>query len=285
MILLDGKKVAAQKTIELQQRINVLKQKPVCVIIQVGDLFESNKYIANKIKKAQELGIEISLEKFNDLQISQTDLINYIENLINSHPFKSHLGIIVQLPLPIDFDKQLILDTIDPTCDIDGLSTTNMNNFYQDQKSFMIPATAKAILTLLNAYQIELNNKKMMVIGESNLVGKPTKHLLKKYSNNVSSRNIDTGIKGSEYADFLVVAAGSAKLIKAENVKDQAVVVDVGINTLDNKKVVGDVDFEDVKDKVLAISPTPGGVGPLTVISLFENLVEKCEEFELKNSN
>ena len=280
MILLDGKKVAAQKTIELQQRINVLKQKPVCVIIQVGDLFESNKYIANKIKKAQELGIEISLEKFNDLQISQTDLINYIENLINSHPFKSHLGIIVQLPLPIDFDKQLILDTIDPTCDIDGLSTTNMNNFYQDQKSFMIPATAKAILTLLNAYQIELNNKKMMVIGESNLVGKPTKHLLKKYSNNVSSRNIDTGIKGSEYADFLVVAAGSAKLIKAENVKDQAVVVDVGINTLDNKKVVGDVDFEDVKDKVLAISPTPGGVGPLTVISLFENLVEKCEEFE-----
>ena len=280
MILLDGKKVAAQKTIELQQRINVLKQKPVCVIIQVGDLFESNKYIANKIKKAQELGIEISLEKFNDLQISQTDLINYIENLINSHPFKSHLGIIVQLPLPIDFDKQLILDTIDPTCDIDGLSTTNMNNFYQDQKSFMIPATAKAILTLLNAYQIELNNKKMMVIGESNLVGKPTKHLLKKYSNDVSSRNIDTGIKGSEYADFLVVAAGSAKLIKAENVKDQAVVVDVGINTLDNKKVVGDVDFEDVKDKVLAISPTPGGVGPLTVISLFENLVEKCEEFE-----
>ena len=280
MILLDGKKVAAQKTIELQQRINVLKQKPVCVIIQVGDLFESNKYITNKMKKAQELGIRITLEKFNDPQISQTDLINYIENLINLHPLKSHLGIIVQLPLPIDFDKQLILDTIDPTCDIDGLSTTNMNNFYQDQKPFMIPATAKAILTLLNAYQIELNNKKMMVIGESNLVGKPTKHLLKKYSNDVSSRNIDTGIKGSEYADFLVVAAGSAKLIKAENVKDQAVVVDVGINTLDNKKVVGDVDFEDVKDKVLAISPTPGGVGPLTVISLFENLVEKCEEFE-----
>ena len=280
MILLDGKKVAAQKTIELQQRINVLKQKPVCVIIQVGDLFESNKYITNKMKKAQELGIRITLEKFNDPQISQTDLINYIENLINLHPLKSHLGIIVQLPLPIDFDKQLILDTIDPTCDIDGLSTTNMNNFYQDQKPFMIPATAKAILTLLNDYQIELNNKKMMVIGESNLVGKPTKHLLKKYSNDVSSRNIDTGIKGSEYADFLVVAAGSAKLIKAENVKDQAVVVDVGINTLDNKKVVGDVDFEDVKDKVLAISPTPGGVGPLTIISLFENLVEKCEEFE-----
>ena len=285
MILLDGKKVAAQKTIELQQRINVLKQKPVCVIIQVGDLFESNKYIANKIKKAQELGIEISLQKFNDPQISQIDLINYIQDLINSHSFKSHLGIIMQLPLPIDFDKQLILDTIDPSCDIDGLSTTNMKNFYQDQKPFMIPATAKAILTLLNAYQIELNNKKMMVIGESNLVGKPTKHLLKKYSNDVSSRNIDTGIKGSEAVDLLVVAAGSAKLIKADNVKDQAVVVDVGINTLNNKKVVGDVDFEAVKDKVLAISPTPGGVGPLTVISLFENLVEKCEEFELKNSN
>ena len=244
-----------------------------------------NKYIANKIKKAQELGIEITLEKFNDPQISQNDLIKYIKNLINLHPLKSHLGIIVQLPLPTDFDKQLILDTIDPTCDIDGLSTANMNHFYQDQKPFMIPATAKAILTLLNAYQIELNNKKMMVIGESNLVGKPTKHLLKKYSNDVSSRNIDTGIKGSEVVDLLVVAAGCAKLIKANNVKDQAVVVDVGINTLDNKKVVGDVDFEDVKDKVLAISPTPGGVGPLTVISLFENLVEKCEEFELKNLN
>ena len=280
MILLDGKKVAAQKTIELQQRISCLKQKPVCIIIQVGDLFESNKYIANKIKKAQELGIEISLKKFDDFQINQSDLINYIQDLINSHPLKSHLGIIVQLPLPADFDKQLILDIIDPNYDIDGLSTANMNHFYQDQKPFMIPATARAVLTLLKAYEIELENKKMMVIGESNLVGRPTKHLLKKYSNDVSSRNIDTGIDGSETADLLVVAAGSAKLIKAHNVKEQAVVVDVGINTLGNKKVIGDVDFEAVKDKVYAISPTPGGVGPLTVISLLENLVEKCERSE-----
>ena len=281
MILLDSKKTIDWKTFELGVKIHYWKQKPVCVIIQVGDLFESNKYVANKIKKAQELGVEISLKKFDDSQINQNDLINYIQDLINSHPIKSHLGIIVQLPLPSNFDKQLILDAIGPSYDIYGLSTANMNHFYQDKKPFMIPATAKAILTLLKDYKIELENKKMMVIGESNLVGKPIKYLLEKYSNDVSSRNINTGIYRSETADILVVAADSAKLIKAHNVKEQAVVVDFDINTLENKKIISGVDFEDLKNKVYVINPTPIHVNDLLIfICSLENLIEKCKQSE-----
>lgn len=277
MIILDGEKIAQLKTDELKKRVLALKKKPIFYIIQVGDLFESNKYIKHKIKKGNDLFIDIKLKKFSE-NITEAELVFFIQNKLLIESKDCCDGIIIQLPLPNHINKQTVLDSINPMFDIDGLSSINMYNFYNDLNHFFIPATARGIITLLNFYKINLLNKNIIVIGESNLVGKPIKHLLSKYTKNISSRNIETGIYDTEKADILIVAVGSPKLIKKENVKENAVVVDVGINTFDNNKIVGDVDFDDVKDKVYAISPTPGGVGPLTVISLFENLIEKCEK-------
>lgn len=280
-LLLDGKKIAQQKTKELRNRVNNLQKKPILCIVQVGDLFESNKYIKNKIKKANELNILTKLEKLN-IDIKEEDLITFIQDKIKQ---KLCDGLIVQLPLPNHINKQNVLDAVELEYDIDGLSSNNMNNFYNDKDTCFIPATSRAIMLLLNFYKINLTNKNIVVVGESNLVGKPTKHILSKYTSNISSRNIKTGIYDTNKADILVVAAGSPFLIKENDVKKNSVIIDVGINTLDNNKVVGDVDFESVKNKVFAISPTPGGVGPLTVISLLENLIEKCEKIEKNHFN
>ncbi|MDK2819986.1 MAG: bifunctional 5,10-methylenetetrahydrofolate dehydrogenase/5,10-methenyltetrahydrofolate cyclohydrolase, partial [Mycoplasmataceae bacterium] len=127
-------------------------------------------------------------------------------------------------------------------------------------------------------YKIEFKNKKIVIIGESNLVGKPTKELLIRMGANVKSLNKETGISGTENADILIVAAGSPNLIKAENIKKNAIIIDVGVNRNgSSNKICGDVDFESIKDKALGISPTIGGIGPLTVVSLFENLIEVCK--------
>lgn len=279
MLLLDGKRLAILKTQELQARISKLHYQPTCHIIQVGNLFESNKYIRNKMAKAQELGIAITLAQFADPTISEAALISHIHTKLQTSSRRSHLGIIVQLPLPEHISKQRVLDAIASECDIDGLSQANMDNFYKNQPA-MIPATARAVLMLLQAYKINLVNQRIVVVGESNLVGRPTKHLLSRFTPFISSRNRASGLHGCEQADVLVVAAGSPHLIQPEHVKRGATVVDVGINTLDNHKVVGDVDFAALQNHAGALSPTPGGVGPLTVISLFENLIEKCERAE-----
>lgn len=268
MTILDGKLVSEKILDQLKKKVSKLKRKPTFAIIQVGDLEESNKYIKNKLLKASKVGIVSSHFKFEE-KISESDLINKINKIK-----KDYDGIIVQLPLPNHINSQNVLDAIDLDKDIDGLSSKNMNNFYNDMQPHFCPATARAVLCLLQHYKINLNQK-ILVIGESNLVGKPTKKLLSKFTQQIESRNINTGISNSEEFDILIVAAGSPKLIKKENVKKNAIVVDVGITILDNKKLQGDVDFDDVKNKVLAISPVPGGVGPLTVVCLLMNLIDK----------
>lgn len=267
MKILDGKKVAEIETLKLKQLVASLKKQPSLAVIQVGDLEESNKYIGNKIKKANELGISSKHIKFPK-DVAEEEVINYIKEINSIYD-----GIIVQLPLPNNFNKQHVLDTIDPAKDIDCCNSVNQNNFYKDEGSF-IPATARAIKMLLDFYEINLKNKKVLVIGESDLVGKPTKKLLSNFSFCVDSTNKSLGIAHANNYDVLVVAAGSPKLIKKENVKNNAIIVDVGI-TIQNNKIYGDVDFENVKDIVQAISPVPGGVGPLTVICLMKNLIEK----------
>lgn len=269
MILLDGVQVAKIKTQELKKKISSLNIKPSLCIIQVGNNSESNKYINKKIQKANEIGILTHWTKFDENK-TEEEIIKYIQSLEHQYD-----GIIVQLPLPTNLNKQNILDSVPIAKDVDGLSSFSMSRFYNDDSNCHAPATAKAILMLLTHYKIELQNKTITVVGESNLVGKPIKHLLSKYTNKINSKNINTGILGTETSDILIVAAGSPLLINKNNVKENAVVVDVGINTLNNK-IVGDVDFENVKQKCLAISPVPGGVGPLTVISLLENVINSC---------
>ncbi len=268
MLILDGKILANQKLKFLEKQISTMKIKPQMSIIQVGDVFESNKYIGIKIKQANSIGVKTNHIKLSE-NIDQEELTSLIKK-----ECKQTDGLIVQLPLPQHLDKQKLLNAVDSEKDIDGLSQKNHNMIYQN-KECIFPATAKAIISLLTFYNIPIKNQQIGIIGESNLVGKPTKELLKRMGGIVNSFNLETGIKNSEKADILIVAAGSPNLVKAENIKEGAIIVDVGVSRANlSNKIFGDVDFESVKNKAAAISPTVGGVGPLTVVSLLENLVE-----------
>ena len=268
MLILDGKILANQKLKFLEKQISTMKIKPQMSIIQVGDVFESNKYIGIKIKQANSIGVKTNHIKLNE-NIDQEELTSLIKK-----ECKQTDGLIIQLPLPQHLDKQKLLNAVDSEKDIDGLSQKNHNMIYQN-KECIFPATAKAIISLLTFYNIPIKNQQIGIIGESNLVGKPTKELLKRMGGIVNSFNLETGIKNSEKADILIVAAGSPNLVKAENIKEGAIIVDVGVSRANlSNKIFGDVDFESVKNKAAAISPTVGGVGPLTVVSLLENLVE-----------
>lgn len=271
MIILNGTKAAQEEGQVLKEKIKSFDKKPIFSIVQVGNLFSSNKYIGNKINKAQELGIIARLIKVPN-SIEQNELISLIKK-----EAKISNGLIVQLPLPEKLDKDIILNAVPLDKDIDGLSNENSKLLYSGKKCIK-PATARGIIDLIKKYEFDIENKNIGIIGESNLVGKPLKELFKREgAKSIVSYNIKTGIKGSENADILVVAAGSSNLVKKENVKNNSIVIDVGINSIGEKdkiQITGDVDFENVKNKVIAISPVPGGVGPMTVISLFKNLIE-----------
>jgi methylenetetrahydrofolate dehydrogenase (NADP+)/methenyltetrahydrofolate cyclohydrolase len=278
MLILNGKILAEQKLTILKNKISAMTIKPKMSIIQIGNVFESNKYIAIKIKQANQIGVETKHIQLDEL-IKSEDLISLIKKESQETD-----GLIIQLPLPEHLDKQLILDAVDIKKDIDGLSQANHNLLYQNQDC-IFPATAKAIISLLSFYDISIKDKNICVIGESNLVGKPTKELLKRMGGIVNSFNLTTGIDGSEKADILIVAAGSPHLVKADNIKVGAVIIDVGVSKVgSSNKIYGDVDFESIKNKASAISPTIGGVGPLTVVSLLENLIEIYSISLLKKS-
>ncbi|QZE12587.1 bifunctional 5,10-methylenetetrahydrofolate dehydrogenase/5,10-methenyltetrahydrofolate cyclohydrolase [Mycoplasma sp. Ms02] len=275
MKILSGKELAKESLQNLKKEIEELNlpRQIRLAIIQVGDNPASNKYIEQKIKKAEFLGVEAKLYKYDE-SITQDRLLKKMDT-INDYSD----GVIVQLPLPSHIPSQVILDAIPYQKDIDGLSNRNEFALYNatspDDKMF-VPATARAVLELIDHYGIDVKGKRVAVIGRSYLVGKPVAHILKRRGANLATYDENTGIKGSENADLLIVAAGEAKLVKDKNVKQGAVVIDVGTN-LDSKltaDLCGDVDFESVKDKVSAITPVPGGVGPMTVACLLKNLVD-----------
>lgn len=265
--LIDGRKARDHFEYRFKELIQNNNYQINFTIVQVGDEEASNKYIRNKMAFGSRIGIACKLVKL-DASISQEEL----EQIIRQETEKCD-GIILQLPLPKGIDKQKALDVIDVKKDVDGLTSKNSDNFYSNQPA-ITPATALGIQMLLDFYKIEVKNKKVYVIGESNLVGRPIAKLMKDAQAIVRSFNIDTGIKGSEEADILIIAAGAAKLVKADNVKEGAIIIDVGINTLSNKAIVGDLDVESVKNKISAYSPVPGGVGLMTVTALFMNLIK-----------
>ncbi|TNK82216.1 bifunctional 5,10-methylene-tetrahydrofolate dehydrogenase/5,10-methylene-tetrahydrofolate cyclohydrolase [Mycoplasmopsis pullorum] len=275
MQILWGKELAAAELEKLKKEIEDLKlpRSIRLAIVQVGDNPASNKYIAQKIKKAEYLGVEVKLYKYKE-SITQDQLLKKMDN-INDYSD----GVIVQLPLPKHIPSQVIMDAIPYEKDIDGLSNRNEFTLYNSSKTddkFFVPATARAVLELMDHYKIDVKDKRVAVIGRSYLVGKPVAHIIKRKGANVATYDENTGIKGVENADILIVAAGEAKLVRSKNVKEGAIVIDVGTNLDENLPDVisGDVDFEDVKDKVAAITPVPGGVGPMTVACLLKNLVD-----------
>lgn len=278
MQILSGVELAKRELEKLKNEIDSmnLPRKIRLGIVQVGDNPASNKYVQNKIKKAEYLGIEATLYKYDE-SISQDRLLKKMDS-INDYSD----GIIVQLPLPKHIPTQVIMDAIPYEKDIDGLSNRNEFALYNGSRTkdkFFVPATARAVLELMKHYNIEVEDKRVAVIGRSYLVGKPVAHIIKRMGASVATYDEHTGIKGVENADIVVVAAGEAKLVKAANVKDGAIVIDVGTNLDDHLPDVisGDVDFESVKDKVAAITPVPGGVGPMTVVCLLKNLVDSIK--------
>ena len=273
MIIIDGKKVAHEIKNDLIKRIKKLSQTPKMKIVLVGQNGPSLKYVKAKINKANEIGIEGELIHISDVNIPEADLIAFVQQEAQSAD-----GIIVQLPLPNHIDKHKVLNSIPFDKDIDGLAKGNNK---------ITPATPRGIMSLLEAYNFDVKDKSVAVVGKSSLVGKPVALLCQKKGAHVTSYDLKTGINGTENADILIVAAGSAGLIKASNIKQNAVIIDVGINSIGDKKslkkITGDVDRDSIGQKAAAISPVPGGVGPMTVISLLQNLIDVCEEKDEKH--
>jgi methylenetetrahydrofolate dehydrogenase (NADP+)/methenyltetrahydrofolate cyclohydrolase len=273
--ILDGKVIRDEIVERLKKEVGSFKTVPTLAILQIGDLEESNKYIKAKKTFAEKIGAEVRHIQFSDT-ISQDEVIVEIQRLNQDEAVQ---GIILQLPIPKNLNSLEIIETVDPKKDVDGL--TLLTKF--------TPATAKGVMTLLDYYKIEIAGKKVTVMGRSKLVGQPVARILADRGAIVSTVNSQTENPKSitTPADILIVAIGKAQLIDDSYVSSGQIVIDIGINMQNvglleevdvagktTATLVGDVNFEKVKDIVSAITLVPGGVGPLTVASLFENLVE-----------
>jgi len=300
--ILDGKvvrdKIAEELTKKIERFIKApLARRPRLVIIQVGSLPESNTYIRQKILFGKKIGAVVNLQNFKQ-KIDERSLINQISRF-NSQ--KNIDGIIVQQPIPQHLDKNKIVDSIEPAKDVDGQTSINFKKLIENDPTGFVPATTKGVLILLKHYKIPIAQKHVVVVGRSSLVGKPTalSMLNKDATVTVCHSKTQDLEKITKLADILVVAAGKPKLITKNHVSKNQVVIDIGINVvgepintdlvgnrldkrLENEppghKLIGDVDFKEVSKIVAAISPVPGGVGPMTVASLFQNLLEAYKE-------
>ncbi|MFZ2038967.1 MAG: bifunctional 5,10-methylenetetrahydrofolate dehydrogenase/5,10-methenyltetrahydrofolate cyclohydrolase [Minisyncoccia bacterium] len=278
--ILDGKVVRNKIMADLKKKISDFNLSPNLAIIKIGDNPDSDIYVKMKIDFAKKIGAKAQVVSFSEKKVTQEMLLAEIEKLNND---KKVNGIIVQSPLPSPLNWAEAVEKVVPEKDVDGLCSANVKKLLDNDKTALIPATARGILSLLNYYKIPIKDKKVVVMGRSALVGKPVATLMTNNGAKVTvchSQTIDPD-KITREADILIVAIGKSELIGAEYVKSGQVVIDVGISTIINsdgtRKVHGDVDFDSVKNIVSAISPVPGGVGPMTVASLFENLVQQTK--------
>lgn len=264
MKLLDGKALADDILDELAVKIKQLDTAPTLVVIQVGNDPASSVYVRNKERTAERISINSETVKLSK-HITQDELLEIIDTY---NHFSYVNGILVQLPLPKHIDEQAILEAISPMKDVDGFHPLNVGKLNIGQKQ-MIPSTPAGIMELLKANHIELDGKHVVIIGRSNIVGKPLAHLLLEANATVTIAHSRTkDLKHlTKLADILVVAVGQPELITDDYVKAGAVVIDVGINRTESG-LKGDADFNSVKSKVAAITPVPGGVGPMTIAML-----------------
>ena len=271
--IIDGKKIADKILNDLKYRINSSSEKPGLALVLVGDNPASEIYVNFKEKTCKEIGFYC--ERYNlDKGTSEIDLLKLL-NELNQKP--SIHGILMQLPLPKQIDEKLIINSILPYKDVDGFTPVNLGSLVA-ANTILAPATARAVLDLIESTGINIEGKNAVVVGRSNIVGKPTAMMLLEKNATVTICHSKTKNLGehTKKADILVVAAGSPRLIKREMVKEGAVVIDVGINRIDNK-IIGDVDFDNVKDVAGHITPVPGGVGPMTIAMLIDNTMKAME--------
>ena len=274
MILIDGKKAAAELREKLKKEVSDLKTKynkvPGLTVILIGDLTPSQIYVRNKEKSANEVGLKSDVIKYPDT-VEEKTILNKIDELNNDETVS---GILVQLPLPKHIDKQKIIEAINPTKDVDGFHPMNVGNLSSGYEC-SIPCTPLGCLLLIKMVEQDLTGKHAVIIGRSNLNGKPMSQLL--LQENCTLTIVHSKTKNlkeeCQKADILVAAVGVANLVKGDWVKKDSIVIDVGINKI-NDKIVGDVNFDEVKGKVKAITPVPGGVGPMTIACLLKNTLE-----------
>jgi methylenetetrahydrofolate dehydrogenase (NADP+) / methenyltetrahydrofolate cyclohydrolase len=287
MILLDGKKLSGEIAERLKGKIEGSGVVPTLAIVQIGAIEESNIYIKHKKNFADKIGAKVS-HIVLPIDIKEEEVVSKIKELNEDATTN---GIILQLPIPENLNKRKLIETINPSKDVDGLHSVNQSKIFQGDDSGIIPATPKGVMSLLREYKIALEGKRVLVIGRSLLVGRPMAMLLLKDNATVTIAHSKTQkLKDLiNESDIVVVAVGRAGLITKDMVKEGQVIVDVGTNSVagpktleevEIRKLVGDVDFEEVSKIVHALSPVPGGVGPMTVASLFQNLVDIS--FELK---
>lgn len=267
--IIDGKGIADKIYEELKEEVNSLREKPGLAVVLVGDDPASIVYVRNKEKACKRLGLNYKLLKFPQ-SVDRDELISNIKTLNKD---KEVNGIIVQMPLPEHLDAFDIVSSIDPLKDVDGLHPDNLGRLLSG-KPRIIPCTPLGIIELLKRKNIDIKGKNAVIVGRSNLVGKPLFHLLLSLDATVTvchSKTSDLKRETSR-ADILVCAVGVPRLITVDMVKEGAIVIDVGINRVDDK-LIGDVDFEEVKHIAGAITPVPGGVGPMTVAMLMKNVI------------
>ena len=270
-MIIDGKKIANEILEDLKSKTKDLKNKPSLAVILANDNPASEIYVKNKKKKCEELGFNSEIFRF-DRQVSQKNIINLIEKLNDD---KNTNAILVQLPLFSHLSPDEIIQKINPKKDVDGFHPMNAGLLNTGLKPWATPCTPKGIIKLLKAYNIELTSKNALVIGRSNIVGKPISALLTKENATVTLAHTKTkNLKElCLNSDIIVSCAGSINLITKDMVRENSIIIDVGINKQEGK-LKGDVDFENVKDKVSLITPVPGGVGPMTIACLMENTFE-----------
>ena len=274
MMIIDGKKEAKLLIEEIKKEILRIKKSknkvPGLTVILIGNYTHSQIYVKNKEKNSKEVGMNADVIKYPD-DVSGKEILNKIKELNNDQNVS---GILVQLPLPKQIDKEKIINSIHPSKDVDGFNPVNVGNLSSGYQG-LVPCTPMGCLMLIKKVEKNLSGKHAVIIGRSNLNGKPMAQLLLKENCTVTIVHSKTKNLQQEClkADILVAAVGVPNLVKKDWVKKDAIVIDVGINKL-NDKIVGDVEFDQVKDIAKAITPVPGGVGPMTIACLLKNTLE-----------
>ncbi|MCI7085563.1 bifunctional methylenetetrahydrofolate dehydrogenase/methenyltetrahydrofolate cyclohydrolase FolD [bacterium] len=277
MQIIDGKKVSAEVKAQVAKETELLKSKgivPGLAVVIVGDDPASRVYVNNKKKACELVGFK-SEEYALPAQTTQQELLDLVETLNDK---KDINGILVQLPLPEHLDEKQIIEAINSIKDVDAFNAVNVGKIMIGDYDFL-PCTPAGVMEMLSYYNIPVSGKNCVVIGRSNIVGKPMAMLLLHQNGTVTichskTRNLNEICAG---ADILVAAVGIPKFVKADMVKEGAVVIDVGMDRDENGKLCGDVDFDDVKEKTSYITPVPGGVGPMTIATLMKNTLKACK--------
>lgn len=274
--ILDGKKLRDKLLANLKEKIDKFSKKPTLVVILVGDNPASEIYVNNKKKTAEKLGINSLVIKM-PTSTTEDELLQKIDTLNNDN---SVTAILVQLPLPVHISKEKVISKINPQKDVDGFTPYNFGKLFSGENPIVYPCTPKGVLLLLEEYNIEPDGKHVVIIGRSNIVGKPLSQMLLNKNATVTvchshTKNLSQIIKTAD----IVISAVGKKIIKGEMLKFGCVVVDVGIFKDENGKTTGDVEFESASKVASHISPVPGGVGPMTIASLMLNTVELFEKF------